>query len=47
MNLRAILDVAPEANVLKLAEELDAERQAGKTRGPFHVVLIVVKGKMG
>ncbi|KAL8947465.1 MAG: hypothetical protein Q9222_006259 [Ikaeria aurantiellina] len=43
MGLRAIIDVAPEANILKLAEELDFERQAGKSRGPFHGVPLVIK----
>jgi amidase len=39
--LRAILDINPEAAAI--AARLDAERKAGKLRGPLHGIPIVVK----
>ena len=43
MNLRAILDLAPKTEIVRLAEELDAEHERGEPRGPFHGIPIVVK----
>jgi len=42
-SLNAILSTPPRENVLKKAKELDDERKAGKTRGPFHGIPIIVK----
>jgi amidase len=39
--LNAVLELNPEA--LVIAEQLDAERQAGKIRGPLHGVSVMVK----
>jgi len=39
--LNAVIDINPAA--LKEAEALDAERRAGRTRGPLHGIPIVVK----
>src|SRR5688572_14306423 len=39
--LRSIIEVNPDA--LRIAEELDAERLGGTTRGPLHGVPIVIK----
>jgi amidase len=39
--LRAIIEMNPEA--LSIADALDAERKAGKVRGPFHGIPIVIK----
>lgn len=43
MNLRGVIATAPAPNILALADELDAERAAGKLRGPFHGLPITVK----
>jgi amidase len=40
-DLRAIIEVNPDA--LQVADELDAERKAGKTRGPLHGIPVVLK----
>ncbi|KAK3358282.1 amidase signature domain-containing protein [Lasiosphaeria ovina] len=42
-NLRAIVSTPPEKDVLSIAERLDKERAAGKVRGPFHGIPIIVK----
>lgn len=39
--LNAMLDLNPEA--LEIADRLDAERRAGKVRGPLHGIPIVIK----
>ncbi len=39
--LRAVIEVNPDA--LKIARQLDAERKAGKTRGPLHGIPILIK----
>lgn len=39
--LRAVLETNPDA--LKLAETLDAERKAGKVRGPLHGIPVLLK----
>jgi amidase len=39
--LRAVLEVNPEAEAI--ADQLDAERKAGKLRGPLHGLAILVK----
>jgi len=41
--LNAVIGVAPREVVLKAARKLDRERTAGKTRGPFHGLPIIVK----
>ncbi len=43
--LRSVLEVNPDA--LKIAEDLDAERKAGKVRGPLHGIPILVKDNVG
>jgi hypothetical protein len=43
MQLRAVIATAPVPSILSLADELDAERKAGKLRGPFHGLPIIVK----
>src|SRR5439155_20852590 len=43
--LRAMIELNPEA--LAIAESLDAERKAGRVRGPLHGVPIVVKDNIG
>ena len=43
LHLNAIISVAPRDKVLKAARRLDAEREAGKTRGPLHGIPIVFK----
>lgn len=47
LNLAAIISVAPEANVLKLAEQLDRELAENKPRGPLHGIPVVVKVRAG
>src|ERR1044071_10017594 len=39
--LRAILELNPEADAI--ADQLDAERKAGKLRGPLHGIPILIK----
>jgi amidase len=41
--LNAMISVAPREFVLKVAENLDRERSAGKIRGPLHGLPIIVK----
>ncbi len=43
--LRAVLELNPDA--LAIAERLDAERKAGKVRGPLHGVPILLKDNIG
>ena len=43
--LRAVLETNPEAS--KLAESLDAERKAGKVRGPLHGIPVLIKDNIG
>ena len=43
--LRAVLEINPDA--LVIAGQLDAERKAGKTRGPLHGIPILVKDNIG
>ena len=43
--LRAVIELNPEA--LAIAEALDAERKAGRVRGPLHGLPIVVKDNIG
>ena len=40
-NLRAVIETNPDA--LKLADALDAERKAGKVRGPLHGIPVLIK----
>ncbi len=40
-NLRAVIETNPDA--LKLADALDAERKAGKLRGPLHGIPVLIK----
>ncbi|KAL6719943.1 hypothetical protein ACLMJK_001864 [Lecanora helva] len=42
-NLNAIISTAPREGVLKVARELDEERESGKLRGPMHGIPIIVK----
>jgi amidase len=39
--LNSIIEINPDA--LKIAEELDQERQAGRVRGPLHGIPVVIK----
>ena len=43
--LRAVLEINPDA--LAIAERLDAERKAGKVRGPLHGIPILLKDNIG
>src|SRR5262245_56674661 len=43
--LRCVLEVNPD--VLAIAESLDAERKAGKVRGPLHGIPILIKDNIG
>ena len=43
--LRSVLEVNPDA--LAIAEALDAERKAGKVRGPLHGIPILIKDNIG
>jgi amidase len=43
--LRAVLEINPDA--LAIAGELDAERMAGKTRGPLHGIPVLLKDNIG
>ena len=43
--LRSVLEVNPD--VLTIAEKLDAERKAGKSRGPLHGIPILIKDNIG
>jgi amidase len=43
--LRSVLEVNPDA--LSIAESLDAERKAGKVRGPLHGIPVLVKDNIG
>src|SRR6187402_135487 len=42
--LRAVIDTNPDA--LTIADALDAERKAGKVRGPLHGIPIVLKANI-
>ncbi len=41
IKLNAVIEVNPDA--IAIAEEMDAERKAGKTRGPMHGIPILIK----
>lgn len=43
--LRAVLEINPDA--LAIAGELDAERKAGKARGPLHGIPVLLKDNIG
>ena len=43
--LRAVIDTNPDA--LSMAESLDAERKAGKVRGPLHGIPVLLKANIG
>ena len=43
--LRSVLETNPDA--MAIAEKLDAERKAGKSRGPLHGIPILVKDNVG
>jgi len=43
--LRSVLEVNPDA--ISIAEGLDAERKAGKVRGPLHGIPVLVKDNIG
>jgi amidase len=43
--LRAVIETNPDA--LKIAESLDAERKAGKVRGPLHGIPVLLKANIG
>ena len=43
--LRAILEINPDA--LAIAEGLDAERKAGRVRGPLHGIPVLIKDNIG
>ncbi len=44
-NLHAVIETNPDA--LQIADKLDAERRAGKIRGPLHGIPILVKDNVG
>jgi len=43
--LRSVLEINPDA--LAIAEKLDAERKAGKVRGPLHGIPVLLKDNIG
>src|SRR5206468_12487719 len=43
--LRCVLEINPDA--LAIAESLDAERKAGRVRGPLHGIPILIKDNIG
>jgi amidase len=43
--LRAVLEINPDA--LPIADRLDAERKAGKVRGPLHGIPVLLKDNIG
>ncbi len=43
--LRSVLEINPDA--LSIAQALDAERKAGKVRGPLHGIPVLVKDNIG
>jgi amidase len=43
--LRAVLEINPDA--LAIADRLDAERKAGKARGPLHGIPVLLKDNIG
>ena len=43
--LRSVLEINPDA--LSIAEGLDAERKAGKVRGPLHGIPVLIKDNVG
>lgn len=43
LNLRAVLQVAPEHDLLRIAQTLDDERRAGTVRSEMHGIPILVK----
>jgi amidase len=46
LKLQALISIAPEDLLLRTAATLDAERAAGKSRGQFHGIPIIVKVNM-
>ena len=44
-SLHAVIETNPEA--LQVAESLDAERKAGKVRGPLHGIPVLLKDNIG
>jgi amidase len=43
LHLNALISVAPRDKLIAAAARLDAERQAGRSRGPLHAIPIVLK----
>ncbi|KAG9570690.1 amidase signature enzyme, partial [Aureobasidium melanogenum] len=43
LHLNALISVAPRDKLIGAAARLDAERQAGRSRGPLHAIPIVLK----
>ncbi|KAH0042096.1 amidase signature enzyme, partial [Aureobasidium melanogenum] len=43
LHLNAVISVAPRDKLIAAAARLDAERQAGRSRGPLHAIPIVLK----
>lgn len=43
LRLRALISVAPHADVLERARRLDEEFAQGKSRGPLHGIPLIVK----